>query len=267
MPSAQAEARSARANEAFSRSGFPIDRGGAVSNWMSMLNFRRLSRLLALASLAVVAACAGTRGGPIEYERADFGVPDAAPVATLEESYKIAPLDTVKVTVFQVPDLSGDYEVDLTGHIALPLIGSVKAVDMTTVELDQKLTRQLGARYLQSPDITVGIKTSSRRVVTVDGSVRDPGNFALTADLTLIQAIAMAKGTSEDANPRRVAIFRQIGGERQAAAFDLVSIRRGEAPDPRIYSGDIIVVDGSKLKAIQRELLTALPLVGIFSRF
>jgi polysaccharide export outer membrane protein len=185
----------------------------------------------------------------------------------LEESYRIAPLDTVKVTVFQVPDLSGDYEVDLTGHIALPLIGTVKAVDMTTAELDQKLTRQLGARYLQSPDITVGIKSSSRRLVTIDGSVREPGNFAITGDLTLIQAIALAKGTSDDANPKRVAVFRQINGERQAAAFDLVSIRRGEAPDPRIYSGDIIVVDGSRVKAIQKEILTALPILGIFARF
>ena len=50
-----------------------------------------------------------------------------------------------------------------------------------------------------------------------------------------------------------------------AAAFDLVSIRRGEMEDPRVYSGDIIVVDGSKTKAFQREILSAVPILGLFN--
>ena len=79
-----------------------------------------------------------------------------------------------------------------------------------------------------------------------------------TGPTTLIQAIASAGGVSENGNPRRVAIFRQIGGQRQAAAFDLTSIRRGEAPDPQVYAGDIIVVDGSATKAAQRQILNTL---------
>lgn len=228
----------------------------------------RALALLGLACLCLLAtACAGTRGGPIAYDVQDFGRPDSPAALTLEEDYKIAPLDTLKVTVFQVPDLSGEFEVDLTGHIALPLIGNVKAVDMTTAELDQRLTSQLGERYLQSPDVSVGIKSSSRRHVTVDGAVKEPGMFPVNGDLTLIQAIAMAKGVSDTANPKRVAVFRQIGGQRQAAAFDLVSIRRGEMDDPKIYSGDIVVVDGSNVKAIQREVLQTIPILSIFRPF
>jgi polysaccharide export outer membrane protein len=82
-----------------------------------------------------------------------------------------------------------------------------------------------------------------------------------------MQVIALAKGTDENANPRRVAVFRQIGGKRMAAAFDLTSIRRGEMEDPRIYTGDIVVVDGSNIKAIQREVLSTLPLIGLFRPF
>jgi polysaccharide export outer membrane protein len=91
--------------------------------------------------------------------------------------------------------------------------------------------------------------------------------YPVTGSLTLIQAIALARGTDDAANPRRVAVFRQIGGQRMAAAFDLTSIRRGEAEDPKIYSGDIIVVDGSNVKALQREILTALPIFSIFRPF
>lgn len=216
---------------------------------------------------ASLASCAGTRGGPVPYNVENFGAPDAPVVATIEEDYRIAPLDTLKINVFQVQDLSGDFEVDLTGNIAMPLIGDVKAVDKTTQQLRTELVRRLGAKYLQNPDVSVAVKSSTRRSVTLDGAVRRPGIFPVTGQLTLLQAVAMGGGTDENANPRRVAVFRQIGGERMAAAFDLTSIRRGEAEDPKIYSGDIIVVDGSTVKAVQRELLQAIPIIGFFGRF
>lgn len=220
-----------------------------------------------LASLALLAGCAGSRGGPISYNVDNFGPADTPPTLALSEDYRIAPLDTLKISVFQVPDLSGDFEVDLTGHVALPLLGTVKAVDLTVAQLDQQLTRQLGAKYLQNPDVAVGIKSSTRRNVTVDGSVRNPGMFPVNGPMTLMQVIAQARGTDDSANPRRVAIFRQIEGKRMAAAFDLVSIRRGQMEDPKIYAGDIVVVDGSNVRAIQRELLTALPILGFFRPF
>jgi polysaccharide export outer membrane protein len=222
---------------------------------------------MAIAVLATLAGCSGSRGGTVPYDVASFGAPDAPSVAAIEEDYKIAPLDTLKVSVFQVPDLSGEFEVDLTGNIAMPLIGNVKAVDKTSRQLQADLAQRLGAKYLQSPQVSVGVKSSTRRSVTLDGSVRQPGMYPVTGSLTLIQAIALARGTDDAANPRRVAVFRQIGGQRMAAAFDLTSIRRGEAEDPKIYSGDIIVVDGSNVKALQREILTALPIFSIFRPF
>jgi polysaccharide export outer membrane protein len=95
--------------------------------------------------------------------------------------------------------------------------------------------------------------------------VRAPGVFPVRGQMTLMQVVAMARGTDDNANPRRVAIFRQVQGQRMAAAFDLVSIRRGQMEDPRIYSGDIVVVDGSKIRALQREILSAIPLLSVFN--
>jgi polysaccharide export outer membrane protein len=85
--------------------------------------------------------------------------------------------------------------------------------------------------------------------------------------VTLIQAVALARGTTQDANARRVAVFRMIGGQRQAAAFDLTGIRRGEAQDPQIYPGDIVVVDGSKIKEAQKQIFQTVPLLSIFRPF
>jgi polysaccharide export outer membrane protein len=223
--------------------------------------------IIAMAAAAVlVSACADTRGGPIPYSET-FAAPDGPTIVPLEAGYKIAPLDTISVKVFKMPDLSGDYEVDLTGQISMPLIGEVSAVELTTAELDRRLTEKLGERYLQNPDVSVGVKSSTRRSVTVDGAVNKSGSYPVNGPLTLMQAVAAAGGTNPEANARRVAVFRQIGGKRQAAAFDLVSIRRGQAEDPPIYPGDIVVVDGSGIKAAQKQILNSLPILSIFRPF
>lgn len=239
----------------------------AVAKPPAVNAFRLFLLVLLAAGLMLLTGCGDKRGGSIPYETTGFVAPDAPSTTALDLDYRIAPLDKLKVTVFQVPDLSGEFDVDLTGNIGLPLVGNVRAVDLTIDQLDQRITQALGAKYLQNPDVSVGIAKSTSRVVTVDGSVRQPGQFAVAGPTSLMQVIAMARGTDENANPRRVAIFRQIQGQRMAAAFDLTAIRRGAAEDPRIYSGDIIVVDGSKVKAIQREVLTALPILSIFSPF
>jgi polysaccharide export outer membrane protein len=224
---------------------------------------RRLLAMLSVLSVLGLSACADTRGGSIPYDR-PLAAPDEVKFQTLESNYKIAPMDKLAIKVFKMEDLSGDYDVDLAGNISLPLIGEVQAVNLTTAQLDEQLTQKLGVKYLEHPDVSVAIKASTAHVVTVDGAVREGGSFPVGGPVTLIRAVAMAKGTSEDANARRVAVFRTVGGQRQAAAFDLTAIRRGEAPDPQIYPGDIIVVDGSSIKATQRQIFQSIPLLSIF---
>lgn len=210
-----------------------------------------------------LAACADTRGGSIPYDKV-LAAPDEVKFETLGTDYKIAPMDKLAVKVFKMEDLSGDYDVDLAGNISLPLIGQVQAANLTTAQLDDQLTQKLGAKYLEHPDVSVAIKASTAHVVTIDGAVKEGGSFPVGGPISLIQAIARARGTTEDANPRRVAVFRTIGGQRQAAAFDLTSIRRGQAPDPQIYPGDIVVVDGSSVKAAQKQILQSIPLLAMF---
>jgi len=219
--------------------------------------------LPAVASLAL-AACADTRGGSIPYNVA-LGAPDRPKIAALESDYRISPADKLSIKVLKSDELTGDYQVDLTGHISMPLIGEVAAADLTTTQLDQKITELLSQKYFEHPDVSVGVKESALRTVTVDGAVREGGAFPVAGPMTLIQAVALAKGTTDDANARRVAIFRTIGGQRQAAAFDLAAIRHGEAPDPQVYPGDIIVVDGSGVKAAFKRIIQAIPALGTFA--
>jgi polysaccharide export outer membrane protein len=234
------------------------------------VSFHLVSRVAAaialVAALSVTSGCADTRGGSIPYDR-PLAAPDEQKFDTLPQDYKIAPMDKLSIKVFKAEDLSGDYSVDLAGHISLPLVGEVEAVNLTTAQLDTKITELLSQKYFEHPDVSVAIKESTAHVVTVDGAVNQAGQYPVAGSMTLVQAVALARGTSQDANARRVAVFRVIGGQRQAAAFDLTGIRRGEARDPAIYPGDIVVVDGSKIKEAERQIFQSVPLLGIFRPF
>ena len=222
--------------------------------------------LFAFAAALMLGACADSAGGPIPYNVA-LGAPDAPTVAPLESDYRIAPMDMVSVKVFKSEDLTGDYQVDLTGHISMPLIGEVQAANMTTAQLDERLTQVLGQKYFEHPDVSVGIKASTRRSVTVDGAVKQAGSFPIAGPTSLMQAVALAGGTTEDANARRVAVFRTVGGQRQAAAFDLSAIRHSQAQDPPIFPGDIVVVDGSSIKQGFKRVMQTFPLLSVFTPF
>ncbi len=233
-----------------------------------MTVFHRLrAMVLALIVPIALVACSTGRGGPVPYEVKNFGRPDAPVAAAPDVEYRIGALDDLSVTVFRVPDLSGELHVDATGKITMPLIGELTAVGKTSGELASEIKQKLGAKYINNPEVQVAVKSATSSRITVDGSVSQPGIYPIAGPTTLIQAVAMAKGVTDDANPRRVVIFRQINGQRQAAAFDLKAIRRGEMPDTPVFGDDIVVIDGSSSKSTFRNIIQTVPLLALFRPF
>lgn len=231
---------------------------------------RSASFMLPLAMIVVAAlllsGCAG-RGGSVPYDQKSFGMPDAPSAMSQPATYRIGPLDTLTIAVFRVPDMSGDVQVNEAGRFTLPLVGEMEASGKTTDELAAYLKGRLSERFLQDPEVQVIVKSSVSQKVTVEGAVSQPGIFPIVGKTSLLQAVALARGTNDDANPRRVVIFRQIDGKRQAAAFDLISIRRGEMNDPEVFGNDIVVVDGSKTRSIFKDVISSIPAIAIFRPF
>jgi polysaccharide export outer membrane protein len=228
---------------------------------------RLRTMVVALLVPVILVGCASGRGGSIPYEVKDFGRPDAPVAATPDVEYRIGALDQLGITVYRVPDLSGELPVDASGKITMPLIGELTAVGKTSAELAGDIKKKLGEKYINNPEVQVIVKSASSARITVDGSVGAPGIYPIAGPTTLLQAIAMAKGTTDDANPRRVVIFRQINGQRQAAAFDLKSIRRGEMADTPVFGDDIVVVDGSSSKSAFKNVMQTIPLLALFRPF
>ena len=143
---------------------------------------------------------------------------------------------------------------------------SVRSPQKATRHLNslQCLEEQLTADYLQEADVTVRVLKSLAQQVTVEGAVQDPGLYPLPGRVTLLQTIALSGGLTDDANPKRVVIFRTIEGERHAAGFNLEDIRSGVADDPVVYGNDVVVVDGGNVRSSYREFLRSVPLLTLF---
>ncbi len=225
----------------------------------------RISALMLAVMLALLAGCA-SRGGPVPYDVAGFARPDSER-PPLADNGIVGKLDTLSVQVYQLPDLNRDIQVDRDGNIAMPLIGTVHAEGLTAPQIASAISDRLAAQYVRSPSVQVLIKQTIARTLTVEGSVARPGIYELRGQTTLLGAVALAAGPSQYANIHRVVVFRNIDGQRNAAAFDLETIRHGQAEDPAIYGNDTVVVDGSNISKTYQDILQAVPLLYVFRLF
>ncbi len=174
----------------------------------------------------------------------------------------IGPLDTILVDVFNVPDLTREIQVDASGRIAMPLVGTIDARGKTAGELADAVESALRGRYVRNPEVTVNIKSSVSQVVTVDGQVVEPGLYPVTNQMTLMRAIASAKGLAEFARQDDVVILRTVGDRKIAGLYNIGAIRRGMYDDPPIYANDVIVVGDSPQRRLFRDVVSLAPLLA-----
>lgn len=174
----------------------------------------------------------------------------------------IGPLDTIVVDVFNVPDLSREMQVDASGRISMPLAGTIDARGKTAEELSQAIEAALRGRYVRNPEVTVNIKSSVSQVVTIDGQVVEPGLYPVTNQMTLMRAIASARGLSEFADQEDVVILRTVNNQKMAGLYNVEAIRRGVYDDPPIYANDVILVGDSPQRRLFRDFVSLSPLLA-----
>lgn len=234
--------------------------------WIIFQNMRSVSLLMVMAYLA--AGCAGEPelvSGPhltVVQDTAALPAPNRTDLTASDRPSLIGPLDTISVDVFNVPELSREMQVDASGRISMPLVGTVDARGRTAAELARTIETVLSGRYVRHPDVTVNIKSSVSQVVTVDGQVVEPGLYPVTNQMTLMRAIASARGFSEYAREDDVVILRTVEGRKMAGLYNVAAIRRGTYDDPAIYANDVIVVGDSPQRRLFRDLVSVSPILA-----
>lgn len=221
-----------------------------------------------MAVLAALVAGCGTGPdpvvpvGPAAYE----AIPEGDVIAPRRVT--IRPSDTLNITVYREPELSLEKAVvDPDGNVQVPLLGPVDAAGLTAAEFARDLERRFAARFLVDPNVTIAILESAQQQVTVAGAVTQPGVYEIPGRISLIDAVALARGPTNVAKFDQVVVFRRYNGGRVGGMFDLGAINAGLAPDIEILGGDQIIVGTDGLKQAYRDALQAAPLLGLFQTF
>jgi len=187
--------------------------------------------------------------------------PSGADLVVASSPYHIGPFDKLNITVFGVPELSGKFQVDAAARLSLPLAGTVDAAGLTPTELAEAIDRRLRGNFVKNPQVTVNLEETTSQVYTVDGQVGQPGSYPALGNITLMRAVANAKGAGEFARLDDVVVFRSVNGKPMAALYNLSAIRRGVYADPKIYANDIVMVGDSKARRTFQQFLQMFPLL------
>ncbi len=233
-------------------------------------SFARTPRLLGIV-LAFVISTAGVPRATAGAAAAPTAAPATAPTAAAATapaappaaapndanhddtkfSYKLQPLDLLKIQVFQEPDLDRDVRVSKNHSIVLPLIGTVDLTNRTVHDAEQLITELYGRDYLVNPQINITVTEYAQRTINVLGAVGSPGSVVIPPerDLTLVDAIAHAGGFSRLANQTNVSLTRTLpSGEIQHFTINVDQLIGGNAPRQWVVQdGDVIYVPESVL--------------------
>jgi polysaccharide export outer membrane protein len=183
--------------------------------------------------------------------------------STDPSEYKISQQDILQISVFQVNDLNNAVQVSQDGNITLPLIGKVQVAGKTTSEAEQIIAGKLRQKYLQSPQVSVAVKSYGKRI-TISGAVGGPRVLADDGNTTLSQGIANAGGIAEIGNSERVHVAQSKDQHVQDTIYNLDDIQAGKLQDPLLHGGDIVVVEQSGVKVALKTVSSLLPF-AIFS--
>lgn len=159
-----------------------------------------------------------------------------------QSDYVIGPQDVLAITVWDQEDLKGKFAVETDGTFTFPLIGRIKAGGLTLRDLEAELKRRLADGYFNKPQVTVAVEQYRSQRVFVVGEVRAPGTYALTGDMTLIEALARAGSTLPTAGDQAVIVRAPAGANPSAPALpEQVGSdgRAGQAPASEVIRVDI----------------------------
>lgn len=156
--------------------------------------------------------------------------------------YVIGPDDSLAITVWKEPTLSGTIPVRPDGMISMALIGDLRAAGRTPMQLADDITEKL-KKYIQDPNVSVVVMADTSQRIFLIGEVGHVGAVPMTPGMTPLQAIAAGGGLTPFANSKKIYILRNEGGKQQKIPFNYKQALKGEdSQGIALKPGDTIVV-------------------------
>ena len=146
--------------------------------------------------------------------------------------YKLGVGDELKITVFNQEDLTGEYAVDGSGDVSLPLIGTVHAKGYSLKEFEYIIINSLKPDYLLNPRIS--IQVLNYRPFYILGEVKRPDSYPYVNGMTYLNAIAIAGGFTYRAKDDRAYVVSGVDTSQEERRVRLEQL---------VQPGDIIRID------------------------
>jgi polysaccharide export outer membrane protein len=202
---------------------------------------RSFALVTGLLSAALLAAQTQSTpaSAPATPSRPAIAASDVAPPS----DYTIGAEDVLGVVFWREPEMSGDVTVRPDGRITIPVIGEIVAAGKRPDQLQAEIVTA-ATKYISGVNVVVVVRTINSRRIFVTGRVATPGKYPLIGPLTVMQAIALAGGLTEFADPKGITILRTENGRTTTFHFNYQDVSRGKSLEQNILlkPGDTVVV-------------------------
>ncbi len=161
-----------------------------------------------------------------------------------DSGYILQPNDTLKLDVYEEPDLTCSVRILKTGEASFPLIGSLKISGLSVSAAASKIRELYAKDYLADPKLTLTVSDYSTQYITVVGAVMTPGQIPIpvSGDLDLVSVMARAGGLAANADANAILLARASG---TTSRFSMAEIQSGNAGRIKLGAGDRITVSQS----------------------
>ncbi len=155
--------------------------------------------------------------------------------------YRIAPYDTIQISVYGEPELSVEVKVNEQGFIRYAFLGEIKVAGLTATEAAKSIEELLKKGYLVNPRVNVSISEHGK--ISILGEVIQPGSYELKGPLTLMDAIVLAGGLKEEANPSRIKVIRTYREDKSEPIKEYIVDLNIHGKSFYLYPLDKIIVE------------------------
>src|SRR5579885_3251292 len=171
--------------------------------------------------------------------------------------YRLQPSDVVEISFTLAPEFNQMLTVQPDGYVALKDAGLIEAQGLNVEDFRQAVKRAYQG-YLHDPEVAVSLKEFEKPYFIVGGEVGKPGKYELRSDTTVIEAVEIAGGLTQQAKHSQVVLFRKVDGElMEARLLNLKKMLKGrESPkeDAHLRPGDLVFVPQNSISKIARFL-------------
>lgn len=159
-------------------------------------------------------------------------------------AYRLGVSDRIQIRVAELPDIDIDTEIREDGTISLPIVGTLRARDLSETELAERIRNELIERGVRQATVTVRVIEFHGRPVSILGAVRTPGNVPVRGPARLFDLLIRAGGLTDNAG-ERINVFRQaengLSAQLEIRVEDLIRLGDPTVNIP-VLAGDRINV-------------------------